>query len=241
MPNRTLPSRTRVDPSCTATTKSSLMPIEQADRPSRSHSPRTTRKPGRAASGPPSVGPTVIRPSTTRPADTALVTSDSASSGAQPPLVGSADGVDLHEHMRAGRPLGQLDDQRRSVDGLVDVDEIDDLAHLVGLQLPDEMHGKVERSAVELGDELLRVVLADRGEPDRSGGLDDLDRVAFGDGQDLDGRTAGFDDLCAHLLQSLGETAELCHSSRVTSGTTAHRNRRQRRRADRQAARRRDP
>ena len=46
------------------------------------------------------------------------------------------------------------------------------LAHLVGLQLADEVHGEVERAGTgKLVDQLLGVVLAHRRQADRDGGL----------------------------------------------------------------------
>ena len=145
MPNRTLPSRTCVDPSCTATTKSSLMPIEQVASPRSSHRPRTRRKPGSGGlrRRPP-------WPDGHQPVDdetgrrVAWSTSASTCDGGAAALARLAGRVDLDQHVRPGRPFGELDDQRRAVDRLVHVDEIDDLAHLVGLQLADEVHGDAE-------------------------------------------------------------------------------------------------
>src|SRR3954447_10131729 len=65
-PNSPRPTRTIVGPSSTATSRSSLIPMERSARPSWSAIAATWRKPGRASSGGPA-GPTAMRPRTSRP------------------------------------------------------------------------------------------------------------------------------------------------------------------------------
>ena len=55
------------------------------------------------------------------------------------PAVRQPGQVHLHEHAGAGRPLGDLDRQPGPVDGLPQVHERGELAHLVGLEAADEV------------------------------------------------------------------------------------------------------
>ena len=189
--------RTSVAPSATATSRSSLIPIEHTDRPRRSTIARTVPNPGRAASGPPCVGPTVISPATSRPwacgsLDQCVDVPDRAAA-----LAGLPARVDLHQDAQPGHPLGQLVDQRRAVDRLDDVDEADELADLVGLQLTDEVHGDIDLAGSgpcgpcgpgrpELGDDLPGEVLPDGAQAGVAGGEHLVSAERLGDRQDLD-------------------------------------------------------
>ena len=118
------------------------MPIEHVARPSSSTRRRTARNAGRAASGPPAVGPTVISPATSSPASRRVGDERRHVGERAAALAGLARRVDLHQHPRPRRPAGDLGDEAAAVDGLPDVDEAGQLAHLVRLQLADEVHGE---------------------------------------------------------------------------------------------------
>src|SRR6266542_3668577 len=81
------PMRTIVAPSFTATSKSSLMPIDTSARPRRWASSASAANAGRGSR--PAAG-TVISPSTASPADRSPSTRAGASSGATPALAGSS-------------------------------------------------------------------------------------------------------------------------------------------------------
>ena len=73
-----------MDPSPTAISKSSVIPIEHTVRPRASTIRRSAAKAARVAGTAPAVGPIVINPSTRRPAAAAASTIASASPGSQP-------------------------------------------------------------------------------------------------------------------------------------------------------------
>ena len=163
-----------VEPSDTATSRSSLIPIEQWRTPRRSASARSSRKPARDPSGGPA-RPTVISPSTARPASRAAATSAGASVGRAAGLLRLVRHVDLHHDPRARRALGELVDEDRTIDRLPDVDDAGQRPHLARLELADEVDlGPRAADVGELGQELLRVVLAD---PLAPGGDRSLDGV----------------------------------------------------------------
>src|SRR5579884_168054 len=86
-PNNARPSLTMVAPSATATSRSSVIPIETSSNPRRRASPASHRKPSRELSGGPGT-PTAMRPSTRFPASRSPVTRSSTSPGGQPPRSG---------------------------------------------------------------------------------------------------------------------------------------------------------
>src|SRR4051794_29148945 len=87
-PKKPEPIRTIVAPSCTATSRSSVMPIEHWPRDKSSTTARNRATPGRAASDP-ALEPTAMRPATDSPASWQWATSVAVFSGRQPPLVRS--------------------------------------------------------------------------------------------------------------------------------------------------------
>ena len=98
-PNRARPRRTMVAPSSTATSKSSLMPMDSSARP---RPPASSREGGE---GRPGIAPragTVMSPSTDNPRARRPSTRAGASSGWHPPFGGSS-GVHLHQHPAPGR------------------------------------------------------------------------------------------------------------------------------------------
>ncbi len=230
------------------------MPIEQTVSPRRSISARTARKPGRAASGPPSVGPTVINPITSRPALAALSTSAGTSSRRHPPLPRFTGGVDLDHHSCTGNPLGELGDKRQPVDRLVDRDDGGEHAHLVGLQLADEVDPEWPVDSTELGHDLLGVVFADSRTTSAVCGPAGFDPESLGDRQNGYTGAAGAGDALVDLGQArLDQFVEVGHCrvtrhrpcrptvADITSRRTVHRSRRRRCRVGRRPRRRIDP
>ncbi len=100
-------------------------------------------------------------------------TSSSRRSIGQPPLPGSPAVSTCASTPAPGSRAGDLERQALTVDGLVDPHQPGDLAHLVGLQLSDEVHIGTGRD-LALGEQLLGVVLPDRTAP---GGERRLDRL----------------------------------------------------------------
>ena len=136
-----VPTRTRSCPPATATSRSPLMPIEHTGSPSSSTSGATSRTPAACR-----LGSAVGRADRHQPVDVEPGVARVRRRARRRRRAGSrpcrlAGRVDLDQHRGARGPPGDLVDERRPVDRLPHVDDAGELAHLVRLQLADEVHG----------------------------------------------------------------------------------------------------
>lgn len=135
-------------------------PIEHVDKPRRSTSARSQRKPGRASSGVPA-GATPMRPATTRPSPASASVRGAASSLVQPPFWGSPLRFTCTRPRHRGPP-GDLRPQGLTVDALPKRHVRSEGPHLVALEVAEEVpagRGPGRGDGVDLGDQLLGVVL----------------------------------------------------------------------------------
>ncbi len=171
-----------VDPSRTATSRSSVIPIDRSRTPSRSASDASEWN---AARG-------VVRPALGSDAHQSahdepeiLTTRDQIGDVIRPAttLLGFARSVHLYEHRGVVGALGDLGGELGSVDGLPKRDVFGDRPHLVRLQPTDEVpaHRGVRRCVERrhLLSQLLRVVLADVGQSHVNGRRDLFCREAL--------------------------------------------------------------
>ena len=136
-PNSARPTRTIVAPSSTATSKSSLIPIDSSREPEVGG--QLAQRARTSGGGRRRAGGTVMRPATSRPSAAERVDERRHRAGRQPPFCGSSRQVHLDQHPRAGRPPGDLGAELGAVDRLPARDPRRERAHLVALELPEEV------------------------------------------------------------------------------------------------------
>ena len=189
---RTAPCRRgpRSSPPSTATSRSAVIPIEHVGRPRSSTRRRTARN-----AGPGRLGAAVGRADGHQPVDVAArrrrprATRPATSSERAAALARLAGRVDLDEDARTRRPAGDLVDERAAGrPSPTRRTSAGELAHLVRLQPPDEVHGehRGRGHGGGLGEQLLGVVLADRAAAGGRRRGDGVGAEALGDGDDRD-------------------------------------------------------